>query len=134
VKRKERQTEVCRTFEKKEQPPHLRLFTISDLPINITSRVGRQSEDEHVITLTVRVVSRASRSEIAGYHDGALRIRVAAAPVEGAANRELIRFLSKSFRVPQSAVTIISGSNSKNKIIRIMNPSATALTELSKLK
>ena len=96
--------------------------------------MGRQSEDEHVITLTVRVVSRASRSEIAGYHDGALRIRVAAAPVEGAANRELIRFLSKSFRVPQSAVTIISGSNSKNKIIRIMNPSATALTELSKLK
>jgi len=100
----------------------------------MTSRVGRQSEDEHVITLTVRVVSRASRSEIAGYHDGALRIRVAAAPVEGAANRELIRFLSKSFRVPQSAVTITSGSNSKNKIIQITNPSTVTLAELSKLK
>ena len=100
----------------------------------MTSRVGRQSEDEHVITLTVRVVPRASRSEIAGYHDGALRIRVAAAPVEGAANRELIRFLSKSFRVPQSAVTITSGSNSKNKITQIANPSTVTLAELSKLK
>ena len=111
-----------------------RLFTISDLPTNISCRVGQQSEDEHVITLTVRIVPRASRSEIAGYHDGALRIRVAAAPVEGAANRELIKFLSKTFRVPQNAVAIISGSNSKNKIIRITNPSAVTLAELSKLK
>jgi uncharacterized protein (TIGR00251 family) len=86
------------------------------------------------ITLTVRIVARASRSEIAGFHDGALRIRVAAAPVEGAANRELIRFLSKTFRVPQSAVTIISGSNSRNKVIRITNPSAATLEELSKFK
>jgi uncharacterized protein (TIGR00251 family) len=112
----------------------LRLFTISDLPTNISCRVGQQREDEHAITLTVRVVPRASRSEIAGYHDGALRVRVAAPPVEGAANRELIKFLSKSFRVPQNAVTIISGSNSRNKIIRITNPSAVMLEELSKLK
>ena len=113
---------------------HLRLFTISDLPTNISCRVGQQHEDEHAVTLSVRVVPRASRSEIAGYHDGALRIRVAASPVEGAANRELIKFLSKSFRVPQSAVTIISGSNSRNKIVRITNPSAMMLEELSKLK
>ena len=112
----------------------LGLFTISDLPINITSRVARQSEDKHVITLTVRVVPRASRSEIAGYHDGALRIRVAGAPVEGAANRELIRLLSKTFGVPQKAVTIISGSNSRNKIIRITNPNAVTLAALSKLE
>ena len=112
----------------------LRLFTISDLPTNISCRVGQQPEDEHAITLTVRVVPRASRSQIAGYHDGALRVRVAAPPVEGAANRELIRFLSKSFRVPQNAVTIISGGNSRNKIIRITNPSAVMLEELSKLK
>ena len=96
--------------------------------------MGQHSEDEHVITVTVRVIPRASRSGIAGYHDGALRIRVAAAAVEGAANRELIRFLSKTFRVPQNAVTIISGSNSRNKIIRITNPSAVTLEELSKLK
>ena len=96
--------------------------------------MGQQSEDEHVITLTVRIVPRASRSEIAGYHDGVLRIRVAAAPVEGAANRALIRFLSKTLKVPQNAITIISGSNSKRKILRITNPSAVTLAELSKLK
>ncbi|MFN2576979.1 MAG: DUF167 domain-containing protein [Pyrinomonadaceae bacterium] len=50
--------------------------------------------------MTVRVQPRSSRSEIAGYRNDALRIRVAAAAVEGAANRELIRFLSKTFRVP----------------------------------
>ena len=96
--------------------------------------MGQKNEDNPGITLTVRVVPRASRSEIAGYHDGVFRIRVAAAPVEGAANRALIRLLSKTLKVPQSAVTIISGSNSKNKIIRITNPSAVTLAELSKLK
>jgi len=96
--------------------------------------VGQQREDQDGITLSVRVVPRASRSELAGYHEGALRVRIAASPVEGAANRELIRFLSKTFKVPQSAVTIISGSNSRNKIIRITNPSAMTLEQLSKLK
>ena len=96
--------------------------------------MGQKNEDEHGITFTVRVVPCASLSEIAGYQDGVLRIRVAAAPVEGAANRALIRFLSKTLRVPQSAVTIVSGSNSKNKIIRITNPSAVTVAELSKLK
>jgi len=50
----------------------LRLFTISDLPTNISCRVGQLHEDEHAVTLSVRVVPRAARSEIAGYHDGAL--------------------------------------------------------------
>jgi uncharacterized protein len=67
-----------------------------------------------------------------GEHDGALRIRIAAPPVEGAANRELIRFLAKKFKVPQNALEIISGVSSKNKTIRLKRVTATALAQLSR--
>ncbi len=76
-------------------------------------------EDACGVTFAVRIVPRASRSEIAGEHDGALRIRVAAPPVEGAANRELVRLLARQFKVAQSSIEIISGIASKNKIVRI---------------
>jgi uncharacterized protein (TIGR00251 family) len=76
-------------------------------------------EDARGVTFAVRIVPRASRSEIVGEHDGALRIRIAAPPVEGAANRELTRLLAKQFKVPQTSVEIISGTSSKHKTIRI---------------
>lgn len=76
-------------------------------------------EDARGVTFAVRIVPRASRSEILGEHDGALRIRVAAPPVEGAANRELVRLLAKQFKVSQSSIEIISGTASKQKVIRI---------------
>jgi uncharacterized protein len=76
-------------------------------------------EDHRGLTFAVRIVPRASRSEIAGEHDGALRVRIAAPPVDGAANRELIKLLAKLLKLPQSAVEIVSGATSKNKIVRI---------------
>jgi len=91
-------------------------------------------EDSTGVTFAVRVVPRASRSEVAGLHDGALRIRVAAPPVEGAANRELVKFLAKRFKVAQSAISLVSGTNSKNKIIRIASPGAATREELSRLR
>ena len=88
------------------------------------------NEDDRGITFTVRIVPRASTTEIVGDHEGALRIRIAAPPVEGAANRELVRLLAKKLRVPQSAVEIISGASSKNKIIRLKGVPVTALAPL----
>ena len=85
------------------------------------------------VTFSVRVVPRASRSEMAGLYDGVLRIRIAAPPVDGAANRELIKFLSKQLKVPQAAVTLVTGNNSKHKTVSIANPSPTTLDQLSKL-
>jgi hypothetical protein len=79
----------------------------------------RFSENNRVLTFAVIVASRASRSEIVGEHDGALKVRIAAPPVEGAANRELQRLLAKIFKLPQNAVEIVSGTNSKRKVVRI---------------
>jgi uncharacterized protein len=75
-------------------------------------------------------VSRASRSEIVGEHDGALKVRIAAKPIEGAANRELQRLLAKIFKLPQNAVEIISGTNSKRKVVRIERADKVTLERL----
>jgi uncharacterized protein (TIGR00251 family) len=71
------------------------------------------------LVLRVRVVPRASRSEVAGEHDGSLRIRIAAPPVDGAANEELIRVLAKTFKVSRSAVRILNGHNGRIKQVSI---------------
>jgi uncharacterized protein len=93
----------------------------------------RVTETAQGITFNVRVVPRASRSEIAGEFDGALRVRLTAPPVDGAANRELIRVLAKELKVPQSAVDIIVGSTSKRKTVRIRDVSDDARERLKRL-
>jgi uncharacterized protein len=92
------------------------------------------SEKDHGLTFAVRIVPRASRSEIAGEYNGALRIRIAAPPVAGAANRELIRLLAKFFKLPQNAVEIVSGTASKSKIVRIAGADSARLKQLIMLK
>jgi len=82
------------------------------------------------LTFAVRIVPRASRSEIAGEHNGALRVRIAAPPVSGAANRELVRTLAKIFKLPQNAVEIVSGATSKNKTVRLRGADAATLEQL----
>lgn len=67
----------------------------------------------------VRVQPRATRTELAGAHGDALKIRLAAAPVEGAANRELIAFLAHRLGVPKSAVRIIKGGRAREKLIEV---------------
>ncbi|MBL8172139.1 MAG: YggU family protein [Acidobacteria bacterium] len=71
------------------------------------------------VTFAVRVQPRASRSEIAGELDGALKLRLAAPPVDGEANEELIRLLSKLFRLPRASVELLSGATNKNKVVRL---------------
>lgn len=71
------------------------------------------------VTLRVRVVPRASRSMIAGEIDGAVKIRIASPPVDGAANEELVRFLAKLLGVGRNSVQILAGQTSKNKIIGV---------------
>lgn len=82
------------------------------------------------VTFAVRVVARASLSEIVGEHDGALRVRIAAAPVEGAANDELTKTIAKAFGVANSNVYITSGHNSKSKRICVVGIEQTRAQEV----
>jgi uncharacterized protein (TIGR00251 family) len=96
--------------------------------------VIQYSEKDRGLTFAVRIVPRAPRSEIAGEYDGALRIRIAAPPVEGAANRELIRLLARMFKLPQNAVAIVSGAGSRSKVVRIQGADSAKLEQLILLK
>lgn len=71
------------------------------------------------LKLTVYVVPKASKSQLVGLYGGALKIRLAAAPVDGAANKELVAFIAKLLKVSKSAVSIVRGHTSKRKIVKI---------------
>ena len=86
-------------------------------------------ESKGALIFKVQVVPRASRSEIVGEHNGALRVRIAAPPVDGAANEELIRTLARAFKVPHREVEIISGHTSKLKQVSVRNLTPAALEE-----
>ena len=73
------------------------------------------SKAEGGTILTVRAAPRASKSAIAGLHGDAIRIQLAAPPVDGEANAELVRLLSKLLGVSKSSVRIISGTQGKDK-------------------
>jgi uncharacterized protein len=81
--------------------------------------------------ITVRLQPRASRDEVLGWQElpgetgvhneaPALRVRVRAAPVDGAANAALIQLLSKQLGLPKSKISLVSGATSRNKIIEIL--------------
>ena len=69
--------------------------------------------------LDVRVVPRAGRTEIAGVRNGVIVVRLAAAPVDGAANVELIDVIARALHIAKRDVTIVVGERSKQKRIRI---------------
>jgi uncharacterized protein (TIGR00251 family) len=71
------------------------------------------------LVFRVQVVPRSSRSEVVGEHNSALRVRLAAPPVDGAANDELIHVLAKTFKVSRSAEKILSGHSSRLKQVSI---------------
>jgi len=82
--------------------------------------------------LNVRVIPRASRSEIVGIENNVLKVRLTSPPVDGAANAELIKLLAKKFDVAKSDIAIASGETSRNKRIRINNLSQSRLDEVTK--
>ena len=87
-------------------------------------------EENGTVDFSVRVTPRSSRSGIAGEHDGAVKVRLSAPPVDGAANEELIKLLSKKLGVPKSSVAIVSGETSKTKRLRIAGVTAAQLQRI----
>ena len=68
----------------------------------------------------VRVVPRASRNEISGRHGDAVKIRLTAPPVEGAANRALVDFLAETLGIRKNQIEILSGRASRDKIVCVV--------------
>lgn len=81
-------------------------------------------ETKEGVILTVHIQPHASRTEVAGLYGEALKIRVAAPPVDGAANAELIRFLARDLSIPQRSVRIQSGANGRVKRVLLKTLSA----------
>jgi uncharacterized protein (TIGR00251 family) len=75
------------------------------------------------VRLRLHIQPRAARTEVVGVHGDALKIRVAAPPVDGAANHELVRFLAERLAVPARQVEIMSGQTGKRKTAVILGVS-----------
>ena len=75
-------------------------------------------------SLIVHVVPRARRTEVAGPYGDAIRIRIAAPPVDGAANAELLRFLARRLGVARSRLEITAGASGRRKIVSVTGLSA----------
>jgi len=92
------------------------------------------TEDEAGVILTLRVVPRARKSEIVGVQGEALKLRLAAPPVEGAANRALVAFLAHCLNVGKRQVSIESGERSRQKRVRVVGlTAAEVLAQLSSI-
>ncbi|MDH3801620.1 MAG: DUF167 family protein [Deltaproteobacteria bacterium] len=81
-------------------------------------------DSDQGVVLKVQVQTRASRDEVVGPHGDSLKVRITAAPVAGAANKHLLKFLAKRLKIPQSQLSLKSGATSRAKSIEIEGMSA----------
>ncbi len=79
------------------------------------------------LRLKVRVKPRASKSRVVGVREGTLEVAVAAPPVDGEANAELLAFLAKALGLPKSALSLVSGPSSRIKLIEVQGLDEAAL-------
>ena len=82
------------------------------------------------VVITVRVIPRASRSCVAGTRGNALLVRLAAPPVDGAANDALVQVLAAALDVSRRAIDLVSGERSRLKRIRVSGIDAATVSEL----
>ncbi len=87
------------------------------------------TEAQGSVTFAVRVMPRSSRNQIVGVEDGALKIKLTAPPVEGAANAALIEVIAEWLGVRRSAVAIISGDKARNKLVRVQGVTTEQITQ-----
>ena len=73
----------------------------------------------NAVRFNVHVQPRASRTEIVGEHGGALRVRLAAPPVDNAANEALVELLAKALHVPRRDIRIVAGVASRRKVVEV---------------
>lgn len=79
------------------------------------------------LTIRLHIQPGAKKTEITGLHGEALKIRLAAPPVDGKANTALVAFLAKQLGVPKAQVELVGGAASREKRLRINGASAEAI-------
>lgn len=84
-------------------------------------------EEQRILTIAVHVTPRSSRDALTLEGDDALRARLTAPPVEGAANEALVTLLAARLRLPKRAITIVRGASSRDKRVAIMGITADEL-------
>jgi uncharacterized protein (TIGR00251 family) len=82
------------------------------------------------VVITIVVVPRSSKAGIAGTRGDALLVRLNAAPVDDAANAELIEVMASALGCPKRAITIVAGSHARRKRVRVAGVDADTATEL----
>lgn len=82
-------------------------------------------ENGHLLMLDLYIQPNASRTEVAGLHDGSLKIKVAAPPADHQANDKLLEFLRKSFKVSKKQVILKHGEHARHKVVEIIAPQAS---------
>ncbi len=89
----------------------------------------RITESNGRVRFAVRVQPRAAKTEIAGVYGDALKIRLSAPPVDGAANDALVKFLAELFAVARRDVRIVAGEASRSKIVEVEGITERAVRE-----
>ena len=91
----------------------------------------RVDEKGTVVRVAVHVQPRASRREIIGQHGAALKVRLQAPPVDGAANEALVRLLAEALKVPERSVRVVAGATSRSKVVEVDGTTADAVRALA---
>ena len=81
-------------------------------------------------TLTLHIQPGAKKTEVVGLHGDALKIRLAAPPVDGKANAALLAFVADRLGLPKSAVSLKSGQTSRRQVVEVAEPPADAVQRL----
>ena len=97
-----------------------------DPPSRMNALMVQDTKDGAI--LTVHIQPKASATECVGIHGDALKIRVAASPIDGAANEELIRFLARRLSIPSTSVQIHSGASGRHKRVLVKGTTARLVT------
>jgi uncharacterized protein (TIGR00251 family) len=83
------------------------------------------------ITLTLHIQPGARKTQVAGRHGDALKIRLAAPPVDGKANAALVAFIAATLDVPKTAVTLKSGQASRSKVLEVAGATVASVSALA---
>lgn len=85
------------------------------------------ADDVDGAIVALKIIPRAGRTMLAGVRDNALLVRLAAAPVEGAANAALLAFLSDQLQIPKARLEIVTGEKSRSKRVKVKGMSAATV-------